>query len=101
MNNNARRRRIRKQMYKRQKGLCWICGERMAISPLAAGSLRFATFDHLVPKSEGGTGAQANLRLAHKKCNSLRGSVPVANVLALQVSSAASAVQSSQVEPVI
>jgi 5-methylcytosine-specific restriction endonuclease McrA len=68
-------------MYKRQKGLCWICGERMAISPLSAGKGKYASFDHLTPKSDGGGNTQDNLRLAHQKCNSARGSVPVTNVL--------------------
>lgn len=68
-------------MYKRQKGLCWICGERMAISVSAAGSPNYATFDHLDPKARGGSNAQTNLKLAHQKCNNLRADLPVAHVM--------------------
>lgn len=76
-----RRRRIRKRLYKRQKGLCWICGGRMSISLASAGSPYYATFDHLDPKANGGTNAQTNLRLAHKKCNAQRGCLPVVHTM--------------------
>jgi 5-methylcytosine-specific restriction endonuclease McrA len=79
--NNTRKRRMRKRMYKRQKGLCWICGERMCISAAAASSPNYATFDHLDPKSNGGTNAQANLKLAHRKCNSLRSALPIVHTM--------------------
>lgn len=72
-------------MYKKQKGLCWICSERMAISPQSAGGPRYATFDHIVPKSEGGVNAQSNLMLAHKRCNVARASLPLASVLITQL----------------
>lgn len=84
---SKRKRRIRQRMYKRQKGLCWICGEKMAISVTSHGKGKYASFDHIIPKSEGGTNEQTNLRLAHQRCNNLRGTIPVVNVLALQVSS--------------
>lgn len=35
------------------------------------------TIDHLVPRSKGGSNALSNLRLAHKWCNSTRGTMPV------------------------
>lgn len=80
-NDNKRKRRIRQRMYKKQKGLCWICGERMAISVGAAGSGKYASFDHLVPKADGGGNVQSNLRLAHKRCNSARGDLSILHVL--------------------
>lgn len=82
--NNTRKHRIRKRMYKRQKGLCWICGERMAISTSQAQSPMFATFDHLLPKAQGGGNTQDNLKLAHQKCNMMRSDLPVALVLVAQ-----------------
>lgn len=85
MSDRARIYRVRKRMYKEQKGLCWICGERMAISKSQAGKAAYATFDHIVPKADGGTGERGNLRLAHRKCNALRGTVPFVNILAMQV----------------
>jgi 5-methylcytosine-specific restriction endonuclease McrA len=72
-------------MYKQQKGLCWICGEKMAISPGAYNSPKFATFDHLVPKAHGGKNAQENLKLAHRKCNMDRADLPVLNVMIVTV----------------
>lgn len=83
-NDNKRKRRLRQKMWKKQKGLCWICGERMAISLLAAGNPKYASFDHIVPKADGGGNVQSNLRLAHKKCNSARGDLPVSHVLLVQ-----------------
>lgn len=85
MSDRPRIYRLRKRMWKKQKGLCWICGEPMAISRSQAGKDRYATFDHLVPKAEGGTNAQANLHLAHKKCNALRGTIPLVNVIAMAI----------------
>jgi 5-methylcytosine-specific restriction endonuclease McrA len=78
---NEQKQRIRRRMYKRQKGLCWICGERMAISQAHAESPNYATFDHLVPKAAGGTRAQTNLKLAHQKCNNRRGDLPIVHTL--------------------
>ena len=87
MKTNARKDRIRKRMYKKQAGLCWICGETMAISKLQAGKPRYATFDHLLPRADGGSNVQANIRLAHQQCNNLRGTLPAVNVMAaLQLS---------------
>ncbi|MFC6712444.1 HNH endonuclease [Branchiibius cervicis] len=42
--------------------VCWLCGERGA-----------DTVDHVVPYSHGGTDNRANLRPAHRSCNSARG----------------------------
>lgn len=47
-----------------QGGRCFYCGE-----PVGAG----ATFDHLIPKAYGGTDAAANIVLAHRRCNRLKG----------------------------
>jgi 5-methylcytosine-specific restriction endonuclease McrA len=40
-----------------------------------------ATFDHLIPVSDGGTDAPVNLRLAHLSCNSRRGAGGVVQLL--------------------
>jgi 5-methylcytosine-specific restriction endonuclease McrA len=74
---NARKARVRKRMFKKQKGRCHLCGETMAISPRSSDAQTYATFDHLVPKSLGGPGALTNLRLAHKRCNVKRGNMPL------------------------
>lgn len=51
-----------KELIKRQKGLCGICGK-----PVTAAN---SNIDHIVPKSRGGSGLDFNLRAAHKECNS-------------------------------
>lgn len=38
---------------------------------------RYITFDHITPRAMGGTDALANLRLAHRRCNELRGCDPL------------------------
>jgi hypothetical protein len=57
---------LRKRLATAQGGVCPIC---------EGGGLtaKNGTLDHIIPQSRGGTGALANLRLAHKKCNSRRG----------------------------
>lgn len=48
-------------------GLCSLCGGRID-------SYSEASLDHIVPKSKGGTNKKSNLQLAHKYCNSIKGS---------------------------
>jgi len=45
---------------------CFLCGD-----PFKAG--QDITFDHWIPRSRGGTWDLENLRLAHKRCNALKG----------------------------
>jgi hypothetical protein len=53
--------------------VCWLCDG--AIDPSLARSLPgAASIDHVVPRSRGGTSDLRNLRLAHRRCNSRRGS---------------------------
>lgn len=51
-----------------QQGLCWLCDKPM--------DLQASTWDHVIPKSAGGTWDPSNLKLAHSKCNGLRRSIP-------------------------
>jgi hypothetical protein len=53
------------RLWKRDKKICWLCG---LFCPRAE-----ATRDHVIPLAWGGTNEQANIRLAHKKCNEERG----------------------------
>jgi hypothetical protein len=57
-------------LFTKQKGVCWLCDKSM--------NLDAASRDHIVPKSKGGRGGYQNLRLAHRLCNSLRGSIDAA-----------------------
>lgn len=56
------------QLYKRDKAICHICGERVQ-------RLSDATRDHIVPKALGGkTGrGSTNIALAHRWCNKRKG----------------------------
>jgi hypothetical protein len=52
---------------------CWLCGA--AIDPAAPiNSPHRGTVDHLIPRSRGGGDEPTNLRLAHRRCNTRRGS---------------------------
>jgi len=66
---------------KREENVCWICGEgARADDPWTA--------DHLHPVVHGGASTRDNLRLAHRSCNSRRGSPigPPGVVEAIEVS---------------
>jgi 5-methylcytosine-specific restriction endonuclease McrA len=53
-----------KELKRAQRGCCYLCGRLV--------TLKYATFDHVVPKSRGG-GSLANKLLAHKHCNGRKG----------------------------
>jgi 5-methylcytosine-specific restriction endonuclease McrA len=66
----------RETLMDRQDGLCAICGHRFAAPDEVNESVEVeyaATFDHIVPRSQGGTDDVANLRLVHYRCNVARG----------------------------
>jgi 5-methylcytosine-specific restriction endonuclease McrA len=62
--------RIKQQLFVEQFGLCWLCDFPMRLP--ASKHKDSATVDHVIPVSKGGTNARANLRLAHRRCNTLR-----------------------------
>lgn len=64
--------RTRRGLFSEQKGKCALCGGQMS---LVVSSENYATFDHIVPVSCGGTDRKENLRLAHAECNVKRGAV--------------------------
>jgi 5-methylcytosine-specific restriction endonuclease McrA len=57
---------------------CSICGIPMNRKIEAPGRGDAISFDHIIPRSEGGSDRIENLRLAHRACNSIRGVDPVA-----------------------
>lgn len=69
------RRNHRAALRKRQRDLCALCGERMLFEG-NPNHPRFATLDHVVPRSLNGANARSNLRLACKACNNRRGNTP-------------------------
>ena len=60
----TRRRYFRSLLYERTNGFCAICGLRLDSFPLR--------LDHIVPKSQEGDYHWANLRPAHRFCNTSR-----------------------------
>lgn len=57
---------------------CWICGEALdRKEPCPWKNPSAVSFDHVVPRSEGGVSDLHNLRLAHRACNMARGNDPL------------------------
>lgn len=52
-------------LFKKQKGKCWLCDKNMPPFDV--------TYDHITPKSAGGSDHLRNLRVAHQRCNQRRG----------------------------
>lgn len=64
------------RLHARQKGLCYFCLSPTFLNMNEKGELsnkRFATADHVIPSSKGGTDHLSNLVMACQACNSLRG----------------------------
>jgi hypothetical protein len=58
-------------IFVRDKWICQVCAKRVdpKLRDPHPGS---ASLDHVIPRSENGTDAKANMRLAHRGCNSAR-----------------------------
>jgi 5-methylcytosine-specific restriction endonuclease McrA len=65
----------KRAMYKEQKGKCWLCGKHMHPPEV--------TYDHVTPKSSGGSDSIRNLRLAHYRCNQKRGTMGLYSMVCL------------------
>ena len=72
-----RRRKLREDFFLKQLGNCALCGEKMSPLDIAQDDLdnpgQYATLDHILPVSKGGTNRTSNLQLAHNKCNNEKG----------------------------
>lgn len=62
----------RQWIYERDGWVCQICMEPVARDAHYLSDW-FPSLDHIVPRSQGGTHDPANLRTAHRWCNSVRG----------------------------
>lgn len=60
-----------KKIYKRDRGVCKICGLPVAYDK-SPEKIWAATIDHIIPLSLGGTHEPGNCQLAHRLCNSLK-----------------------------
>ncbi len=62
--------RVRRRLFSMQDGKCALCGGQMSLS---RADKNYATFDHIIPLSRGGTSRNENLRVTHADCNVKRG----------------------------
>lgn len=65
-----------KKLYKRDEGICYLCGEECDWNDWMVSSKgnsypgdKYPTIEHILPISKGGLDAWDNVRLAHWKCN--------------------------------
>lgn len=71
--NPKTRKRWKVILWERQKGRCYWCDKRMFRHVHCD---HFATFEHLIPRSQGGGDIFENFVLAHRSCNQRRGDMP-------------------------
>lgn len=69
----------RRELFRVQGGLCFWCAEAMSLDRLVPNihgrlkhNQRYASFEHIKPRSSGGGGHMHNLVLAHVGCNNRR-----------------------------
>ncbi|TFD58024.1 HNH endonuclease [Cryobacterium sp. Hh7] len=62
---------LRQRLYALDKWTCWLCGEGVDMEA-DTNSDYAPSLDHVTPLSRGGRHNKANLRTAHRICNSLR-----------------------------
>ena len=60
-----------KKIFKRDNGVCGICGLAV-LNDKTPTNLWGATIDHIIPLSQGGTHEPSNCQLAHRLCNSIK-----------------------------
>ena len=68
---NAKGNELKQRLFKKQSGLCSICGETIDESRLDDGS--YVHIDHIKPLSKGGAATEDNAGLAHAVCNRHKG----------------------------
>lgn len=70
------------EVYKRDNGICYICGKVCDWNDYAErnGMIiygdNYPSRDHVIPKSKGGGDSWDNIRLAHRLCNTHKGAHP-------------------------
>lgn len=70
--NSKRRNKIKLKIAKRDKWICWLCGEPVREEIVWRNKNDSPSLDHVIAQCDGGSNAQSNLKLAHRKCNNER-----------------------------
>jgi 5-methylcytosine-specific restriction endonuclease McrA len=69
-----------KELYERDNGICYLCGgkcdysDKKIVNGHTVYGNMYPSRDHIYPKSQGGSHTWENIKLAHRICNSLKGS---------------------------
>ena len=72
-----------KELYKREHGICYICGglcrwdDKQIVNEVIVYGNEYPSRDHVIPKSKGGENSWENIRLAHRICNSRKRDIPL------------------------
>lgn len=69
--------------WRMQNGRCFYCDEPFERAQGSAHGPMLASWEHLLPESEGGTWDPFNVVLAHQRCNQLRDRMSVDEYMAL------------------
>ena len=70
-----------KALYKRDKGICYICGgkcdfkDHTQINGYFTAGPNYPSIDHIIPIARGGMHAWDNVKLAHHHCNSMKSDI--------------------------
>lgn len=67
--------RNKRRRYLEQRGICCFCKVKMFLSTEVTTKAHMATREHIIPKSQGGTGKRENIIISCQRCNSNRGTV--------------------------
>lgn len=76
------------EVYKRGRGICYICGglcdweDYTVKDGVTVYGDYYPSRDHVIPKSKGGQNSWENIRLAHRICNSKKANIPLGEFLA-------------------
>lgn len=79
-----------KVLYKRDKGICYICGGKCdfkdytQINGHFKAGPNYPSIDHIIPIARGGMHAWDNVKLAHRHCNSMKSDI-LPSVLGLNI----------------
>ena len=77
-------------LYKRDRGICYLCGlecnyhDYKIIDGYFVTGPMYPTVDHTVPLSRGGKHSWDNVRLAHFKCNYVKGEATGRNIISVE-----------------